>query len=255
MQPSKNTLVSLSDYGRLVAACRDFAVLAVLLVLVFVLIEIWALIIEARPRVIATLDHAQNAAIHSEAAAQKVSASMGAVQRSAEAQARLFEDPEVQRSFGLLGRQGDDVARVLDGIQALQRHLKTQSLPKFDQLLDRSDGLLETAIGTVGESKELVSDLRKMIGSPEVRNVLISTNGTLVEAQELLTETRITLQEFNQELPGLMRALQSAGVGTGKLTDEGAQLLNRINRPQTRKEKVWRVLVYTVGLGLPAALR
>lgn len=190
-----------------------------------------------------------------ETASQKAADSMTALKASADAQKKLFEDSEVQRSFGMLARSGDNAARILARIYTLQGHIQTETVPRLDKLLDQSEVLLETATGTLGESKTLISELRSLVNSQEVQEVLVNTSGALIEVQELVAETRITTEEINQELPGLLRALQSAGIGTGKLTEEGAQILNRINRPQTRKEKVWRAIVYTVGLGLPAALR
>jgi hypothetical protein len=203
-----------------------FALICCLLLSLITLVLVGVdILIESKPRWLATLDNGASASRQLSAAAAEQRAFI--LQ-----QERLWNDPKTQKSIGSLLRAGDDLARLVDRGQSIFRRIDTDILPGATKVLETTDETLKAATGTLNTTNKTILDLGDRAGKTiDEAQSTIKAGGDLLRAVEL----RQALGNINRataELPGLAQSIKVAadkfGVMEQQIIDRLPSLLDEI---------------------------
>lgn len=187
---------------------------------------------------------------------QKTSESL---QFTADAQKALLQDREVRRSIQLLAQSGDNWSRLPVKIGTTLDQINQETIPRINKTLESIDGIAITLMdGTkilLTEADEGFKELRAFLKSPELQTALRTGLQTIDEINTLAQETSATAADLRAAIPELVTLLNGTMKNTEASTYEIATFLHRINKPLTKKEKLFKVLLYAVTLGAPVIVQ
>jgi methyl-accepting chemotaxis protein len=191
-------------------------------------------------------------------AANAVSRAAVAWQLTADRQRQQVEDPQVQRSIGLLLRTGDDLARAIKKFNLTLDTVNRVTLPELNETVVSFRGLvLECKDGIVAFRKGVIEELVRLVQLPEIQTAIaslskstesigiIAKNGAVISGRVDATIKQV--EDWVPQLIAELRQIAANAVETtanvGVVSGEAAGILKKINQPLSKKEKFFSVLL------------
>ena len=189
-----------------------------------------------------------------QSASKSISISAQSFQQVSESQRKLLESDSTQRSIGLLLRTGDDLNRTvkklnvaIDGFNESLRLVNSETLPKINTTIDNTNTLIfQCSDGIriiINSSDSTIQELKFLLQSEQVKAALQGMADTSINTALLTKELEITSVEFRELIKEFLTALKIVADNSGQATAEVTMLLQRINKPLTKKEKALNILV------------
>jgi hypothetical protein len=176
------------------------------------------------------------------------------------------EDPQATRSRRLAFQTGDDISRLIKKGNHIADLLIDESLPKTNRVLDNTGDLLKTSEDTIaklGEKGELVLDETKkavkefyeLLKDPYIRILIANAAELLKTSNSTLEKLGITIDDVNHYFPEFLQKFNGIAGNGEKSTAEIAKFLQSLNKPVSKKEKVFRFILESLIKSSPALLR
>lgn len=210
------------------------------------------LINEAKPKVNNTLD--------------SIESSSKAVERVSNAQADMLLDKKTATKIGVLVRKADNLARAIDHIESITAKVDKDTLPATNKAINSTtlvlysaNNLLNTTnkqIDGLGDkAQEDLEALRQVLADENLKRLLGNLADTSASVKQTAEHIEATSQELRQALPELIAELKSISKHTDDSTGEIATFLATLNKPQTKKQKLFRYLIQAAITAAPYAIR
>lgn len=182
----------------------------------------------------------------------------------ADLQAAQLTDPKTQRSLGLLLRTGDDLSRTvmkvnsaLDKTNQALATVNTETLPRVNQTLDGANALiLKCSDGVtlvLSDTDETIKQIRQLLQSPEIKQALQGFADTATHTSGIAQNVEFTSGDLRSALPALLEQIKTIQANVADSSQAVAQLLGRLNRPVSKKERVFQFLLRLLIAGGPTA--
>lgn len=194
-----------------------------------------------------------------EATTQTVSRSAEALRQTAERQQAQFDDPRTQRSLGLLLRTGDDLNRTVKKINTTLDLLNRQTIPAFNQTLELTNAtIIQCSDGVtlvLSDADAAVRELRAVLANPDLARSLAGLADTAESAAQVAKEVDATSAEIRHAIPELLAEIQAVAHNSTRTTNEIAVFLERLNKPESKKAKLFRWILQSLLVAAPYAAR
>lgn len=210
------------------------------------------LIKEAKPKINNSLDHVEKAA--------------GAVEKVSNAQAQLLLNEKTATKIGVLVRKADNLARFIDHIESISEQLdfltimkvnnaidaSTKALQSVDSLVISTDKNLNTLSGIAIKDLEYLSQLLR---DEKLKSIISNLEQTSSQIKETSKNINITSQEIREAMPELLQKIEKILSNTDQSGEEINKFLQTLNKPQSKKEKVFRFIIESLIKSSPVLLR
>ena len=189
-----------------------------------------------------------------------------AVKEVSEAQQKLLTDKKTQDGIALLLRQGNDLAHTVTKVNVILDKVNRETIPKVNTTLDSTNTIINTSNDVViklANRTELilkdtdlaVRDLRQLLTDPNVKRAIEGLADTSEAASRSAFHIQVTAQEIQAAIPELIKSFQSVANNADLSSQEVTTFLTGLNKPLTRKQKVFRFVLEAVIKSSPALLR
>lgn len=204
-----------------------------------------------------------------EGASKALEQSSKAVQEVSEAQNKLLTDVKTQENIGVLLRQADDVARLVKNANIALNQVNREILPSANKALDASTNTInqagaalkqtETTIRVFTSKGEIILDssnesiraLEAILQQPNLKVIVDNLAATSAQSIETVRQLNISAEEINKALPELLTKLNNIGNNTDLTGKEITTFLQGVNKPKTRKQKLFRALIQALIISAP----
>ena len=192
---------------------------------------------------------------------------------SAEEQKSILQRKEVQRSITLLAQSGDDWARLPINLNTMIREFRSNTLPNANVALGETKSLLEegtktlssanTVLQTADKNLETLTklaganleELRQLLADESIKQLLGNLADTTNSVKTSAIEVEASSAEIRKAIPELVTELKNISHHIDDGTAETTNFIKGLNKPQSKKEKVFRFLVESILKSSPALLR
>ncbi len=199
-------------------------------------------------------------------ASAAISKSAIAVQQSSEAQRDLLTNKKTLEGIGLLLRQGNDLARTVDKVNIGLDKVNNLVIPQavytfasaqqtFEETREKIDLLGNKAATVLDTTDENLQRLHELLADPNVKKALQGIAETSNNASLAAFHVQVTAQEVQSAIPELIKSFQAVANNADQSSEEVKIFLTGLNKPLTKKQKIFRFLTEAVIKSSPALLR
>lgn len=201
-----------------------------------------------------------------ESSSRAVAASAAALQASAEQQHEILSRREVQRSIMLAAQSGDDLARGVKKFNHLLDLVNGETMPRVNETIDSSRETIDStnvAVSTLSARGAAVADnldgavaeLRARLADPAIARLLAGLAETSEQSAAMLRELQVTDAEVRAAIPELLANFNRLTSESGRLSKESADFIAGLNKPTTKKQKLFRILLQVGAAALPGLVQ
>lgn len=234
--------------------------------LIYLSIQIIVLVQDARTQLNAIAPKIETTAQNLSNASNALAKSSTAVEKVSEAQAKLLTNEKTATKIGVLVRKADNVARIIDRVESIVNQVDDETLPKANKAIDYSAEAVQTTITLLQTTDRSVNDLSKLAGQDleALRQLLEDENlkrllGNLADTSASVKRTaehvEVTADEVKQAIPELIAELKAISRHVDSGTGEVATFLAGLNKPLSRKQKLYRALIQAAIIAAPTIIR
>lgn len=199
-------------------------------------------------------------------ASAEVKTSAIAVRESSQAQRDLFTNKKTLEGIGLLLRQGNDLARTVDKVNIGLDKINNVAIPQavytfssaqqmFEQGREKIDLLGNRAATVLTTTDENLQELHALLADPNVKKALAGIAETTDQASLAAFHVQVTAKEIQSAVPELIEAFQAVANNADQSSEEVKIFLTGLNKPLTKKQKIFRFLTEAIIKSSPALLR
>lgn len=142
--------------------------------------------------------------------------------------------------------------RVVNRTESLLARVEEKTLPSVEVAVDRVSGRLVILLDSTDQTVQVLKD---RLSDPALSQLLEATTETVRESKLVAIEAEGTLRDLRLATSELAIHLSRL---SGQATDTTRELeifLAELNKPRSRKSKLWRAIIQAVALGLPIYLQ
>lgn len=185
------------------------------------------------------------------------------IQTTTRLQRELFENEKNQEAIGLAIRSGKNILRMSQiGVDVL-RHVKTQTLPLSDQvLLKVGDAVVHIDSSTTNaldKTADVAEQIHIILNKEELQQIpklLLEVSQNTAETSKSINDvSQFTEEQIKQNLPLLLAELNSIANNTDSITYEISKFVEKINKPPSTKEKIFRALILALSVAAPVLVQ
>lgn len=199
-------------------------------------------------------------------ASAEVKTSAIAVRESSQAQRDLFTNKKTLDGIALLLRQGNDLARTVDKVNIGLDKINNLAIPQavytmssaqqmFEEGREKIDSLGNKAATVLDTTDENLQQLHELLADPNVKKALQGIAETTNNTSLAAFHVQVTAQEIQSAIPELIKSFQAVANNADQSSEEVKIFLTGLNKPLTKKQKVFRFLTEAVIKSSPALLR
>lgn len=178
----------------------------------------------------------------------------------------LFNSPYVRRQLAQTLKVGPDARRVLVEVSLLLRQARQETLPALTLALNKAADTLERTGKSSGdllsEGRFAVADLRDLLHSEQVQQVLVSLAVIAKNIEGTSGEIKLSAEDIRKGIPPLVASFTSIATNTEDASQKVVQIFQEfltyakgINQPLTSFQKILAFLAKAVAQSLPVLIR
>lgn len=199
-------------------------------------------------------------------ASQALAKSSASVQKVSEAQANLLTNKKTQESIGALLRSSEDLVKLIDNVNDVARTIKQETMPNtneaikagaktlqsVDNLAVTADKNLDKLSGIAGKDLDA---LHQLLTDEKLKQLVSNLTDTSASVKETVIHVEATSEEINKAIPELLAELKKITNNIDDGTGEVATFLQGLNKPQTKKQKLFKYLIQAAIIAAPYTIR
>lgn len=181
-------------------------------------------------------------------------------------QMELFNSPYVRRQLAQTLKVGPDARRALVELSLLLREVRQETLTALTLALKRAADTLENTGHASGlllsEGRFAVADLRDLLHSEQVQQVLVSLAVIAKNIEGTSGEIKLSAEDIRKGIPPLVASFTSIATNAEDASEKVVQIFQEfltyakgINQPLTGFQKILAFLAKAVAQSLPVLIR
>ena len=229
-------------------------------------IESALLLHEARRSVIGVTKKVNPVLQDLQTASREVANSAKDLADTSKAQKELLTNEKTQRAIGLFLRSGDDLNRTVKKVNIALDQINYDTIPKFNNTLDSTDNIINTSnkiIIKLADKTELILDdtdqavreLNSLLADPNIRRAIEGVALAASATGHTAIAVEVTAEEVKAAIPELVNNIKSVGNNADLSSKEVLQFLTGLNKPLTRKQKLFKFILEAFVKSSPVILR
>lgn len=243
-------------------------VLSVVLIASFIYlsVEVAILVRDARQQLNTIAPKLETTAQNLSNASTCLAKSSAAVEKVSTAEANLLTNEKTAAKIGVLVRKADNIARIVDDVEKIVDQVNQDTVPKANKAIEASTDTLNSATSLLKTTDKSVADialmmgkdleeLRQLLADEHLKQLLANITATSEEVNKTSQHIDATTEEVQKAIPELIAELKAISHHTDDSTGEIATFLAGLNKPLSKKQKLYRALVQAAAIAAPAVLR
>lgn len=244
-----------------------------LVMLCFLAIKTVFLVESATDTVKETKNTIQEAKKFIQEAKPETISTLKSINKSTSENAEILARPEVQRGIKLFAQSGDDWARLPANLNGAIHELRQATLPRANNLIDSGKSLADQGTKTLeaAEKVELTLDkkldklsdiaakdleqLSQLLTDPKLNELLGNITQTSLSIKNTANNVDISTRDVQKAIPQLLEELTQISKHTDDSSKEIAKFLKTLNKPVSKKEKVFKYILEALIKSSPSLLR
>ncbi|MFY9226070.1 MAG: hypothetical protein WAQ98_25560 [Blastocatellia bacterium] len=203
---------------------------------------------------------------HLSNASDSLSKSSQSVQKLSESQQKILTDKKTQDGIALLLRQGNDLAFTVTKVNTTLDKVNRELLPQITSTFKAGEETLNQTtktiqlLGSKGEilltsTDKRLEELSQLLTDRKIQELLSNITDTSKAIKSTSIQIDATAKEVNTAIPELIAQLKAISHNVDDGTKEISTFLAGLNKPETKKQKLFRYLVQAAVIAVPYTLR
>lgn len=192
----------------------------------------------------------------------------------------LWNNPKTQESIGLILRQGNEFAKLMDGLQgaaketkplikelqgtarevnSLVKDVREKTLVDLSSLIQEATKTLELIASksgnTLDASTEAINELKKLLQDKNVLETLANIKNITGNIDKTSASVALSAEDIQQGLPALVKTFQEIAQNISATTGEIKTFSTQFNKPTPAYVKILRFLVAVFAPALPVLIK